>query len=93
MLSEVIKGEKLVGSIELLVVLAVAAFNFTVMSGSKGTNELVANAQLSQGFLKQRGFLGPNGAKTIGKFWAVIGLNTLNGIGKTATLSFSLRIG
>lgn len=71
-------------SIELLIVLAVAAFHFTVMSGSKRTNELVADSQIGQGFLKQRGFLGPIGDKTVGKFWAVIGLNTLNDIGEAS---------
>ena len=39
--------------------------------------------QISQGFLKQRGFLGPIGAKAIGKFWSIISLNILNGIRET----------
>lgn len=48
-ISEVIE---FVASIELLVVLSVAAFYFAVMSGRIYFDSLVLNAELGQGFLK-----------------------------------------
>ena len=84
LLSEVDKREELMRSIELLIVLAVAAFNLTIVPGSEWTDELVADSQISQSFLEQRGFLDPIGAKMVGKFWSVVGLDAFNGIGEAS---------
>ena len=52
LLLEILEGIEAVRSVEILVVLAVAAFNFTVVSGSIGADQLVTNTQLLQCFLK-----------------------------------------
>ena len=40
----ILEGEKLVGSVEALVVLPVTAFHFAVVPGRIGADELVADA-------------------------------------------------
>ena len=46
LLLEIGKGKELVGSVEVLVVLAVAAFDLAVVSGGIRSDELVADAEL-----------------------------------------------
>ena len=69
------------GCIEPLIVLSVAAFYLPIMTGSKGPDDFVANAVHFQMFLKKRRFLSV-GRKTVGKFRAIVCLNTLNRTGK-----------
>ena len=65
--------------IESLLVLTMAAFHLSVVPGSIGTDELVANSQLSGRCLKEGFQVALAAGKAIGEFKTVIGLNTLDG--------------
>ena len=75
---EVIQGVEAVAGVETLLVLAVAALHFAIVAGRVGTDELVADTQLGGGGLKQRGQFRLAAGETIGKFNAVICLDTFH---------------
>ena len=79
---KVIKGIEGVAGIELLIIFSVAAFYFTIVTGSKGFDFLVPDAEFSQCFLKERQRFVLTVAHFICKFKPIVCLNTLNGIGK-----------
>lgn len=65
---EVLEGVKAVGTIETLLILAMAALYLAIMAGRIGANQLMLDAQLSGGKLKQVEQIPSAGAETIGKF-------------------------
>ena len=80
---EVIKGKKLMRSIEVFVVLAMTALDLTIVSGSIGLDELVPDAQLSQSLLKESGNVSFRVIEPVSKLRTIICLNTRNGVGET----------
>ena len=76
----ILKRIKLVRSIEILVIFAVATFNLAVVTRCKDSNELVADNQIIKRLLKERWpfFLGA--AHPSREFCAVIRLDALDGI-------------
>lgn len=76
---EVGEGEELVGSVEVLVVFAVAALDLSIVPGSIRTDELVADAELRKGGFEKGGQGLLPGDEAVGKLRAVIGLHALNG--------------
>mgnify|MGYP006912713987 CR=1 FL=1 len=66
------------GSIEILIILAVRALNFTVMPRSIWFYEFMLYATLFEKLLKQRGHRLVRTAKTLCKLLTVVGLNTFN---------------
>ena len=68
--------------IEFLIVFSVAAFYFTIVTGCKGFEFLVPDAELSQCFLKERQRLFLAVSHFICKFKPIVCLDTLNGIRK-----------
>ena len=79
---KVIKGIEGVAGIELLIIFSVAAFYFTIVTGCKGFDFLVPDAEFSQCFLKERQWFVLTVAHFVCKFKPIVCLNTLNGIGK-----------
>ena len=79
---EVLKAEKGMRSIEFFIVLTVASFHFSVVPGRVGPDELMPNVMLLQSFFKQGLFVRVLGVEAVGKFRAIVGLDTLNGKGK-----------
>ena len=75
---EILEGEETTGGVEAPLVLSVATFHLAVMPWCVRTNELVADAQLSGGFLKQGRDVPLAFGKPIGKLKAIVGLNALN---------------
>lgn len=75
---EILKRIKLMRSIKILVVLAVTAFNFTVVSGSKGVDFLVLDAKLSQSLFKQGRWLLFAVTHFIGELKAIVGLDAFD---------------
>ena len=63
--------------VEVFVVLAVAAFNLTVVSWSKRTNELVPYATLFEASLEQCEIAGFGCSRLFGEFKSVVGLDAL----------------
>ena len=78
LLFEVIKRIEAVQSVELFVVLAVAAFHFAVMPRSIRSYEFVADAQFLQGLLKERKAVRTSGKEPVGKLCAVVRLHAFN---------------
>lgn len=78
MLLEIGKGKELVGSVEVFIVLAVAAFDLAVVSGGIRSDEFVADAQLGQGRFKEGGQMLLASDKAIGELGTIVGLNALN---------------
>lgn len=70
------------GCIEPLIVLPVAALHLSIVARSKGADDFVADAMQFQVFLKECRFL-TVGRKTVGKFRAIIRLDTLDGNGES----------
>lgn len=70
------------GCVEILVVLAVTALNFAIVSRCIGFYELVTDTQLRQDFLKERRFANLLASQTVCELRAVVRLNALNGIWK-----------
>lgn len=68
--------------VKFLVVLAVAAFDFAVVSGSKWPDPFVLNTQPGERVFKERQRLGFTVTQPIGEFKTVVCLNALNGIRK-----------
>ena len=79
---KVIKGIEGVAGIELLIIFSVAAFYFTIVTGCKGFDFLVPDAEFSQCFLKERQRFVLTVAHFISKFKSIVCLDALNGIGK-----------
>ena len=75
---EVIQGVKTVAGIEALLILAVTTLHFTVVAWSIGANELVTDTQLGGSRLKQSREIPLAVGETIGKFKAVIRLDTFH---------------
>ena len=73
---EVIRREEGMAGIEPLLILTVAALHLAVVSGRIGTDELMADTELSGSDLKESGQLPPAVEKTVGKFKAGVGLDT-----------------
>ena len=78
LLGKVIDGIKGVGIVEAFLIFAVAAFDLAVVSGSIGTYELVSNAELSGGVLKESGNIPFGVGKAVGKLKAIVGLDALD---------------
>ena len=79
---KVIKGIEGVAGIELLIIFSVAAFYFTIVTGCKGFDFLVPNAEFRKRFLKERQRFVLTVAHFISKFKPIVCLDALNGIGK-----------
>ena len=78
LLSEVIKREKTVTGVKAFMVLPVAALHFAVVAWCVGTDELVADTQLSSGGFKESRQVSAAVGKTIGKFKAIVSLDALH---------------
>ena len=75
---EVIRRVKATGGIEVFLILAVAALRFAVVARCIGADELVSDTQLGGGGLKQCGKIPFAVGEAIGKFKAVIRLDTFH---------------
>ena len=75
---EVIQGVKAVAGVKALLILAVAALHFAVVARRVGADELVSDTQLGGGGLKQSGKIPLAVGEAIGKFKAVIRLDTFH---------------
>ena len=69
-------------SVEVFVILAMAALDFTVMPRGKRSDAFVLDAKLSQGTLEQRGTNGFRSVHFICEFRSVVSLDTFNRIRK-----------
>ncbi len=69
-------GEEAVRVVEALLIFTVAALCLSIVTGRIGTDELVANSQLSGGCLKEGFQVTPAVGEAIGELKTVIGLNT-----------------
>ena len=78
LLCEVIQGKERVRRIEALLILAVAALHFAVVTRSIGANQLVADTQLGGSRLKESGSVLFAGKETVGELNTVVGLNALH---------------
>ena len=78
LLVKVIKREKAVTGIKALLVLPVAAFHLAIVAGCVGTDELVADTQLSGGGFKESRQVPFTVGETIGELKSVVGLDTLH---------------
>ena len=78
LLCEVIQGKESVRRIEALLILAVAALHFAVVTRCIGANQLVADTQLGGSRLKESGSVLFAGKETVGELNAVVGLNALH---------------
>ena len=76
---EIFKAEKAVGSIEFLIILAVAALNFAVVARRIWANKFVPYAKALQFPFKECWLVIAFWKQTIGKFSAIVCLNTFNG--------------
>ena len=75
---KVIQGIKAAAGVKAFLILAVAALHFTVVARRIGADELVADTQLGGGGLKQSREIPLAVGETIGKFKAVIRLDTFH---------------
>ena len=73
------EGIETVRIVETLLILTMTAFHLSIVAGSIGADELVANSQLSGRCLKEGFQIAPATRKAIGELKTVIGLNTLHG--------------
>lgn len=67
------------GSIELFVILAVAALHFSIVSGRIWPDEFVADTKALKFFFKKRRFITPLWEQSVGEFGAVVRLDALDG--------------
>ena len=65
--------------VEALLVLSMTTFHLSVVAGSIGADELVANSQLSGRCFKEGFQIAPATRKAVGELKTVIGLNTFDG--------------
>jgi len=78
LVNEVAERIKSVAGIKTLLVFPVAALHLAVVSGSVGTDELVADAEFSCSDLKQSRQISFAVGKAIGEFKAVVGLDAFH---------------
>ena len=78
LLCEVIQGKESVRRIEALLILAVAALHFAVVTRRIGPDELVADTQLCGGGLKQSREIPLAVGKTVGELKSIVSLDTLH---------------
>jgi len=76
---EVGKRVETMGVVEATLILTVAALYFAIVTGRIGTNQLVPNAQLCSGFLKERDQFTVGLSKAVGKLKSVVSLDTFDG--------------
>lgn len=76
---EVGKRVETMGVVEATLILTVAALYFAIVTGRIGTNQLVSNAQLCSGFLKERDQFTVGLSKAVGKLKSVVSLDTFDG--------------
>ena len=76
---EVGKGVEAMGVVEATLILPVAALHLAVVAGRVGANQLVPNAQLCGGPLKERDQFTVGLCKAIGKLKPVVSLDTFDG--------------
>ena len=77
LLLEVFKGIKGALGVETLLVLAVAPFHLTVMSGCVWADQFVDDAQFGSGFIKQGFGVASLRMEAVGELKTVVGLNAL----------------
>ena len=77
---KILKGIEGVAGIEFFIVLSMTALHFPVVSGSVGLNELMPDAELLQGGLKERFLFGSLRVQPVREFRPVIRLDTFYGI-------------
>ena len=65
-------------SVEFLIIFAVAALDFAVVTWGIGADELVADTELFQFQFKESRFVGAFGQKAVGKLGAVVRPNAFN---------------
>ena len=75
---EVVEGEKTVTGIKAFLIFSVTAFYLAVVAWSVGPNQFVADAKFCSRCFKKCGKIPFAVGKTIGKFKAIVGLNTLH---------------
>ena len=78
LLGEIFERIERVAGIEPLLVLPVAALDLAIVAGRVGADELVADAQLGGGFLKQRRQAPLTARKPVGKLKSVVRLDTFH---------------
>ena len=71
------------GGIELFVILAVAALDFSIVPGCIWADGFVTDAKTLKFQFKERRLVTSFWKQTVGKFGAVVGLDTFNGKGKS----------
>lgn len=76
---EVGKRVETMGAVEATLILTVAALYLAIVTGRIGTNQLVSNAQLCSGFLKERDQFTVGLSKAVGKLKSVVSLDTFDG--------------
>ena len=76
---EVGKGVEAMGVVEATLILTVAMLYLAVVAGRVGANQLVPNAQLCGGPLKERNVLSHGLGKAVGELKPVVSLDTFNG--------------
>lgn len=76
---EVGKRVETMGVVEATLILTVAALYLAIVTGRIGTNQLVPNAQLCSGFLKERDQFTVGLSKAVGKLKSVVSLDTFDG--------------
>ena len=67
------------GIVEAMLILAVAALYLAIVTGRIGTNQLVPNAKLCSGLLKERDWFTVGFSKAVGKLKSVVSLDTFDG--------------
>ena len=80
---EILKAVKPVGGIELFVILAVAALDFAIVPGCIWADEFVTDAKTLKFPFKERRLVASFWKQAVGKFGAVVGLDTFNGKGES----------
>ena len=78
LLCKVIQGIKAAAGVKAFLILAVAALHFAVVARRVGADELVADTQLGGSGLKQSREIPLAVGKTVGKFKAVVRLDTFH---------------
>ena len=76
---EVGKGVEAMGVVEATLILTVAALYLAIVTGRVGTNQLVPNAQLCGGPLKERDQFTVGLCKAVSKRKPVVSLDTFDG--------------
>ena len=70
--------------VEALIVLSVTSFHLTIMSGRKGTDQLVPDSMLHETNLKNsRSIRTTIGTETFGEFLTIVSLDAFNSVWKS----------